>query len=128
MKGDSWESAIFKLGDASTTSDIPHAPEVTRKTHNVTQGGIRGPQNIRNTNSMTNQPHNPAAQATGSTNGSASNGSTSYGTSGFSNQVEQSFSKEGTPTAAMNGKTNGSTTANGNTNLGSNNPVLTDNV
>jgi hypothetical protein len=61
---------------------------------------------------MTNQLNDPAAQTAGTTNGSAS-----YGTSAFSNQVDQVFSKEGTPIAAANGKTNGSTT------LGQNNPV-----
>ena len=110
LKGDDWQSSIFKLGSASTTSDIPHAPQVTRKAHNVTEGGIRGPQNIGHTNSMTNQLSDQAA--TGPTNGSAS-----YGINGFSNQVDQSFSKDGTQIAPVNGKTNGKTT------LGANNPV-----
>jgi hypothetical protein len=118
LKGDDWQSPIFKLGTASTTSDIPHAPQVTRKAHNVTEGGIRGPQNIGNTNSMTNQFSNQAA--TGPTNGFANgptNGSASYGTGAFSNQVDQSFSKGATQIAPVNGK------ANGNTTLGASNPV-----
>jgi hypothetical protein len=77
---------------------------------------------------MTNQLNDPAAQSADGTNGSATNGSSSYGTSGFGNQVDQSFSKAGNPNSGMNGKTNGSTPANGNTTLGSNNPVLTGNV
>lgn len=113
LKGNDWQSPIFKLGSASTTSDIPHAPQVTRKAHNVTEGGIQGPQNIGNTNSMSNQLSNRA----GTTNGSATTSSTAYGTQGFSNQVDQVFSKEGTPIGATNGKTNGKTT------LGQNNPV-----
>jgi len=116
LKGDDWQSPIFKLGSASTTSDIPHAPQVTRKAHNVTDGGIRGPQNIGNTGSMTNQLSNQA----GTTNGSATNGS-AYGTQGFSNQVDQVFSKDGTPNAATNGRTNGTT-------LGQNNPVYSGTV
>jgi len=110
-KGDSWESPIFTLGSASKSSNIASAPKVTSKPHNVTEGGVRGPQNVGNTDSMANQVSDPSAQARGQ------NGNT------FGNQVDQAFSQEGTPTAALNGKSNGQT--NGNTTLGSNNPVLT---
>jgi len=109
-KGDSWESPIFTLGSASKSTNIASAPKVESKAHAVTEGGVRGPQNVGNTQSMTNQSRDPAAQANGQ--------STTFGT-----QVDQAFSKEGTPIAALNGKTNGQT--NGNTTLGSNNPVLT---
>jgi hypothetical protein len=125
LKGNNWESPVFKIGSASPTSDIPHAPQVNRKAHNVTEGGVRGPQNIGNTNSMTNQLSNQAAS---NTNGSASyenrptNGSASYGTGAFSNQVDQSFSKDASQIAPMNGKTNGNTT------LGQNNPVYSGSV
>lgn len=113
LKGDTWESPVFKLGDASTSKDIPKAPAVTRKDHSVTGGGVRGPQNLQSNS------------ATGAANGSTA--------AGFSNQVEQAFSSEGTPVAALNGSTttgatNGATTigkTNGGTTLGSNNPVLT---
>jgi hypothetical protein len=71
---------------------------------------------------MTSQLNDPAAQTAGTRNGSASNGSAAYGTSGFSNQVDQVFSKEGNSVAAVNGKTNGSTT------LGQNNPVYAGNI
>jgi len=113
-KGDTWESSIFTLGSASASTDIASAPKVERKDHSVTEGGVRGPQNVGNTNGMTKQASDPAAQAQGV------NGST---TSAFGNQVDQAFSKQGTPAAALNGKTTGQT--NGNTTLGSNNPVLT---
>jgi len=115
-KGDKWESPIFKLGSASTSSDIANAPQVSRKDHSVTEGGVRGPQNLGNTSSTTNQLSDPAAQSAGTTNGAATNGSV------FSNQVDQAFSQDGTPIAALNGKTNGTTNG---TTLGSNNPVLT---
>jgi len=123
MEGDKWESPIFKLGSASTSSDIAKAPQVTRKDHSVTEGGVRGPQNVGNTTSTTNQLSDPAVQSAGTTNGAATNGTTSV----FSNQVDQAFSKEGTPTAALNGKTNSTTNgiATGNTTLGTNNAVLT---
>ena len=122
LEGDSWRSPIFKLGSASTSSDIPETTNVTRKEHNVTNGGIRGPQNIGNAGSMTNQLNDSAAQAAGKGNGPATNG-----TIGFSNQVDNAFNSEGSPVAALNGKTtNGSTTyTNGNTTLGANSPVVT---
>ena len=104
LKGETWESPVFKLGAASTTEDIPHAPQVARKDHSVTEGGVRGPQNVQS-----------------GTNGSATNGTAG----GFSSQVDQAFSAERTPVAALNGTngtTNGKTTG---TTLGSSNPVLT---
>jgi hypothetical protein len=126
LKGDSWESPVFKLGSASPSTDIPTAPDVTRKDHTVTQGGVQGPQNISNTSSTTNNLKDPAAQANDNTNGSASTGPVA----GFSNQVDQAFSKEGTPTTALNGSTNGSANGklNGNTQLGANNPMYTGSV
>jgi hypothetical protein len=114
--GDKWESPIFKLGSASPTSGLAAAPQITRKDHEVTQGGVRGPQNIGNTGSVTNRLNDPSAQTAGV------NGPTTGGTSQFSNQVEQAFSSEGN----LNGKTNGTT--NGHTTLGSNNAVLTGNI
>merc|ERR1711964_642457 len=33
---------IFKLGSASASTDVPKAPNVTRKEHSVTSGGVRG--------------------------------------------------------------------------------------
>jgi hypothetical protein len=124
MEGNEWRSPVFSLGSAPASSTIPDAPNVTRKDHPVTEGGVRGPQNLGNTGSMTNQMNDPAAQAAGTTNGSATNGS-----AGFSKHIDNAFNSEGTPGAAINGKTNGSTTVgsnttNGNTTLGSNNPVL----
>lgn len=116
MEGNDWRSPIFKMGTASTSSNIPEAANVTRKEHSVNQGGVRGPQNIANTESMTNQSRDPAAQAAGTAIASATNGS-----AGFSNQVDSAFNNEAMSKA--NGPvTNGAT--NGHTTLGSNNPVL----
>merc|ERR1711900_139017 len=39
QKGDTWHSPIFKLGSASASTDVPKAPNVTRKEHSVTSGG-----------------------------------------------------------------------------------------
>jgi Protein of unknown function (DUF4449) len=121
LKGDSWESPVFKLGSASSSNDIPSAPQVARKDHSVTQGGVRGPQNIGNTSSMSNNVADPVAQSAGTTNGSASNGQFA-----FSNQVDQAFSKEGTPNTGLNGSANGVANGktNGHTQLGANNPVF----
>merc|ERR1711964_152139 len=55
QKGDTWHSPIFKLGSASASTDVPKAPNVTRKEHSVPSGGVRGPQNVGNTGSTTNQ-------------------------------------------------------------------------
>ncbi|KAE8451477.1 hypothetical protein EG329_003550 [Mollisiaceae sp. DMI_Dod_QoI] len=146
LKGDNWESPIFKIGSAGPSTDIPRASEIRHKSHSVTQGGVRGPQNVGHVDPLSKQSYNPAAQTSGSrTSGttlgstgagysdigtgptvpSATNGSISHNTNGFSNQVDQAFSKDTTP--ALNGNTNGSTTANGNykTTLGANNPVMT---
>ncbi|KAF4627257.1 hypothetical protein G7Y89_g10895 [Cudoniella acicularis] len=147
-KGNNWESPIFKLGSASVSTDIPKVAEVTKKPHSVTQGGTRGPRNIDNTNSTTNQLQDPNAQFAdlqngpgynssalpGTRNGSAvtgnyttpgvGNGSTT-GTgipSGFSNQVDRAFGKEDA-VASQNGTVNGKT--NYNTTFGANNPIFT---
>ena len=127
QKGDTWHSPIFKLGSASASTDVPKAPNVTRKEHSVTSGGVRGPQNVGNTQSMTNQLHDPSAQAAGTSTGSS-----------FGNQVDQALNPSAngsginssginSSTTNGNGYTNGKV-ANGNTTLGQNNPVLTGSV
>lgn len=136
QKGETWHSPIFKLGSAAATTNLPSAPSVTRKQHNVTSGGIRGPQNIGNTESMTNQLHDPSAQAAAGDSGYGSQsaaGSTGYGnqsvgngngTTGFANQLDQSFNQNGS--TGLNGNGN-SKVSNGHTTLGANNPVMTGN-
>jgi hypothetical protein len=37
-KGEKWESPVFSIGDAAKSTDIPAAPQVTRKSHAVTNG------------------------------------------------------------------------------------------
>jgi hypothetical protein len=129
MSGDTWHSPVFKLGKASTSSNIPDATTVTRKHHSVTNGGVhephnisntgpttavtrndhfvtdggvRGPQNISNTGSTTNQVHEPAAQAAGAASGPATNGPPNIA---FSNEIDRAFSVESTTAAVTNGKT-----------------------
>lgn len=116
-KGEEWRSPIFKLGTASVSSDIPTASDVTRKDHAVTEGGVRGPNNVGNTQPISGQAQDPSAQLQGqSTNGGLSNSAlpTNGNTNGFSKEVEQAFTNDKTAT-----QTNGQTT------LGANNPVLT---
>ena len=124
-KGDKWESPVFKLGSASTSSSIPGATKITRKDHRVTGGGVRGNQNIGNTGSMTDRAANYSGDNTNggaysnggvySNGGGYTNGNTNGNQNGFRKEVDQAFSRENAPM-----------TGNGhNTSLGANNPVLT---
>ena len=137
-KGNKWESPIFSIGSASKTSNIPAAEQVRRKKHQVTQGGVRGRDNIGNTDSMTNQAYDPNAQYATQNQGSqyqqgqqgyqneennlggayqsgyngATNGHSNGNSTGqFGNQVDQAFSKAPEDTNR--------------TYLGNNNPVVT---
>jgi hypothetical protein len=106
-KGERWESPIFSIGSASRTTDIPSAGQITRKDHQVTEGGIRGLQNVSNTESMTNQLRDDRALDQ-TQQGYGNNGSAHIGNGSANNTA--AFSKE---TTGANGTT-----------LGSNNPVL----
>ncbi|KAG9246086.1 hypothetical protein BJ878DRAFT_498568 [Calycina marina] len=143
QKGEEWRSPIFKLGSADVSSDIPKATGITRKDHSVTEGGVRGKQNAGNTESMSNQLHNPSAISTGqSSNGFSNTGGlssknvgiaqtgdytpastypnnttlnpTKGNGNGFSQQVDKAFTND-----------KSAIPTNGHTTLGSNNPVLT---
>lgn len=118
-KGNKWESPIFSIGSASKSSSIPSVEKVRRKEHRVTQGGVRGRDNIGNTESMTNQMQDPNAQYATQNQGQQGysqaqgysdysnknqNQGTGYGNSStgysdgnqnqqFGNQVDQAFSK-----------------------------------
>jgi len=151
-KGDKWESPIFKIGSASRSSNIPRAPEIRRKQHNVTQGGVRGQQNVGNTGSLTNeaaqygdnsQARNYGSEGQGYASG-GNYGSSNIGTghtSDYATGNQSGNHSSGHPLESntnggyTNGNTNGATNGNfkqqvdqalnGNTTLGSNNPVLT---
>lgn len=140
-KGDNWESPIFKIGSAGVSKDIEHAPNVTQKPHAVTEGGVRGPQNIGNTSSTTENLKDPSAQrdvqsgglgssnagyssnttglsstSNGYTKGSATD-NTSFGTQ-VDNALNGSHNGNGIPTS--NAKPVGTT----GTTFGANNPVF----
>ncbi|KAI1763049.1 hypothetical protein GGR53DRAFT_467685 [Hypoxylon sp. FL1150] len=62
-KGELWESPVFSIGAASKSSNIPPAPQVTRKPHAV------------NTNTNTNYPNGNTHHPNGNfTNGNYANG------------------------------------------------------
>ncbi|TVY31893.1 Uncharacterized protein LSUB1_G008363 [Lachnellula subtilissima] len=143
LRGSTWESPVFKIGSASTTNDIPHAPQVHRKEHAVTEGGVRGPQNIGNTSGIasvtTGGSSGPASGTTGISSGTTSDttgisSAYSSGTAGtshgnghaFSNQVDQAFGAERTPAALHENGTNGYSNGKNvtGTTLGANNPVI----
>jgi hypothetical protein len=127
-EGKEWRSPVFKLGSASSTSNIPPATQVTRKDHPVTEGGVGGPQNVGNTGPTANQLRDPHAQTAGTTRGPAINGSAVNGSgvkgsgvngsAGFANQLDSAF--DGKPT-------NGVTKTNAKTSLDAANLADTDN-
>lgn len=149
LKGTTWESPVFGLGGAKASTDIPKVTEIRRKHHDVTGATVRGPQNIGNTSSTTNQLRDPMAQnntlAQSSGNTSLS-GERNSAVTGFGNQVDQAFSDNSKVPAIQNtngGALNGhglngkSTGLNGNaplagngktgaynTTLGNENPVI----
>lgn len=112
-KGDKWESPIFGIGTASETSSLPPVNSVSRKPHNATSGGVRGPKNLEDANAGYGQD-----SGYGQTSG--------YGqqNGGFTNQVNQAFGNGGSQDYSLKNSTGG---ANG-TILGRNNPVLSGNV
>jgi len=156
LKGDSWQSPVFGLGSAKASTDIPQAIEPTRKSHRVTEGGVRGPQNIGNTTAMSEQSRDPYAQSAGqtgsehtgiNTQSAAIGGLGARGNSsvaGFGNQVDQAFGENtgaggiantgpgltnGHANTVGNGATNGGAKNSGfNTTYGADNPVLSGRV
>jgi hypothetical protein len=155
LKGDSWQTPVFGLGSAKASTDIPKATEPTRKSHQVTEGGVRGPQNVGNTSSMTEQTRDPYAQSSGQSGSGYTGSNTQAGpiggsgnrnsaVTGFGSQVDQAFgensgttglaSSTGTGLSNGNVNTNGNTVSNGNTKgtynttYGADNPVLSGRV
>ncbi|KAM0801332.1 hypothetical protein BDR22DRAFT_880439 [Usnea florida] len=116
-KGDKWRSPVFGIGSAPETKNLPTIAKVTRKSHSVASGGVRGNQNVEGGQSTFGY---------GQANGS----------SGFSNQVDQSFGNTASgndyslnkATGAANGGITDPNIRSGNTTLGINNPVLSGSV
>ena len=122
-KGDKWESPVFGIGSAAESTNLPKASSVTRKHHQTSSGGVRGPQNV--------QPGQSTFGQAEPTNNSA----------GFSNQVNEAFGSRGNEdyslknSGGMNGGatqgglsqgglSQGGLSQGGGTTLGANNPVF----
>ena len=89
-KGDRWESPVFGIGSAKESSNIPKLSEVTRKSHQTAQGGVRGG------NHPGSSDESAMNQSAFGTNSGSMPGNTSSGTStGFGNQVDQAFDSRG---------------------------------
>ncbi|POS72079.1 hypothetical protein DHEL01_v209526 [Diaporthe helianthi] len=52
-KGEKWESPVFSIGSAKTSTDIPAAPKVTRKPH-TTSAATNGPNTTNGSTSLAN--------------------------------------------------------------------------
>jgi hypothetical protein len=115
-KGDKWESPIFGIGSAAETRNLPRVNPVSRKHHNVSQGGVRGPQNLEAGQSTFGQAE-PRTEQYGQSSGYGQTGSydpaESYGQgqSGYS-QAQPGYAQSqpgyGQGQAGY-GQTNGST-------------------
>ena len=126
-EGDKWESPVFSIGTAAESTNIPKVADPSRKAHNATAGGVRGPQNIGHGQTNMNQQHtmvnNSAIGTNSDVDGNAAPDSNT--TRGFSNQVNQAFEgNQGPQDLSLKGNDTGE----GRTMLGGNNPVLTGNA
>ncbi|KAI4119587.1 MAG: hypothetical protein LQ345_000492 [Seirophora villosa] len=123
-KGDKWQSAVFDIGSAGVSSNLPKASSVTRKPHQASSGGVRGPQNVQPGQSTFGQ----ADPSTGGSGGFSSQVNEAFGSG---NSQDYSLKNSG---AGMNGgaPTGGVSQASygqqGGTTLGLNNPVLSGNA
>lgn len=119
--GGDWQSEVFNFGKAKKSDRLPSAKQIERKPHSVAQGGVRGPQNLGNTSSMTSSTgpsgYNQSAQqgygqqgyAQGAQQGypqgaQQGHGQQGYAQQGFNQQVDQAFGTAGAqPTTTGNG-------------------------
>ncbi|KAJ8064603.1 hypothetical protein OCU04_006933 [Sclerotinia nivalis] len=133
-QGDRWKSQVFSLGSAQKSTNIPSPGEIKRKPHSVAQGGVKGPQNVGNTNSSAGPSgYNQGAQQGYSQQGYGQQGALPQ--QGFNQQVDVAFGNAGAQPGVLqgNGATNGAINGGalnqknvptgGNTLLGSDNPV-----
>ncbi|THV50872.1 hypothetical protein BGAL_0132g00030 [Botrytis galanthina] len=146
-QGADWRSSVFSIGSAKGSTSLPQPKEISRKPHSVAQGGVRGPQNTGNTSTQGAQQgygqqgygQQGYPQATGQDYGKPG-----YGQQNFNQQVDAAFDNTGAGVlpsttgvgilqdqSASNGAIgNGASVqknvlpTNGNTQLGSKNPVL----
>ena len=138
-KGDKWESPIFGIGSAAETKSLPTVAKVSRKSHSAASGGVKGPQNLEPGESTFGQAQPRTEQGYGKNGQDYSSTGQGYGqtngSSGFSNQVDQSFGNTVSDndyslkntSAAPNGGV-ADNLHSGHTTLGMNNPVLSGSV
>jgi hypothetical protein len=83
-KGERWESSVFSIGSAKESTNIPSAPQVTRKSHSTAK-----PAGVSNGSGLSNGPIDPMATngSKGVSNG-ANAGAPGYG---FDRQVDRAF-------------------------------------
>ncbi|KAL8998295.1 MAG: hypothetical protein Q9169_002609 [Polycauliona sp. 2 TL-2023] len=132
-QGDKWESPIFGLGSAAETSNLPKASSVTRKPHQASGGGVRGPQNVEPGQSTFGQAQ-PSSQSGGFGNqvneafGTNQNQDYSLGkSSGMNGEFPTGGASQGGYQAGGIPQGNvgqGGVPQSGHTTLGANNPVL----
>jgi len=90
-KGDKWESPVFSIGSGRESSDLPKVSPITRKHHDVRQGGLR------DMNGSTSAGSNPQHGCAGNSNGGISpkapgaNRSTLNGNSYTNREKHQGF-------------------------------------
>ncbi|KAI4230180.1 MAG: hypothetical protein L6R36_000293 [Xanthoria steineri] len=132
-QGEKWESPVFGLGSAGETTNLPKASSVTRKPHQASSGGVRGPQNVQGGQSTLGQAQ-PSNQTGGFGNqvneafGTNQNQDYSLGKSGGMNGdyptgglSQGGYQAGGAPQGSLG---QGGVSQSGHTTLGANNPVL----
>ncbi|KAK5113743.1 hypothetical protein LTR85_010760 [Meristemomyces frigidus] len=115
MKGDKWESPVFSIGSAGESKSVPSAGQPKRKTHNVTEGGVRGSTGLDNQGMSEKIP---------STNGNSQGGFSNQSQGGFANQLDNAFQGDAPSSNGPTGATGLDGTSGQGTTLGSHNPVF----
>lgn len=131
-KGDKWESPVFGIGSAPPSTNLPKPSPVTRKPHQASSGGVRGPQNVQGGQSTLGQAEpGYGNQSTGGYGDQSTGGYGHQNSGGFSNQVNEAFGSGGNQDyslknagSGMNGGATQGGYQQGGTLLGANNPVL----
>jgi hypothetical protein len=118
-RGEKWESPVFALGSAAKSTNIAGAPQVTQKSHHVTQGGVRDAGDGQGgAGAGTGAGGLGANNQTGTTYTQAGAGATTVPTAGATAATTGATVPTTTSTAPAIGVTNGHTL------LGQHNPVF----
>lgn len=124
-KGDKWESPVFSIGSAGESRSLPSVSKVQRKSHQVTQGGVRGETGIDPSHSNSGDAgYDGAKQPGGGYDGGYDSTSSQQAGNGFASQVNSAFESK---TQDLNLNQTSASTLQGSgehTLLGKMNPVL----